>query len=328
MEPLPLVVTFEVKPKGRTVIAEILGSASEAIYLSGLDGSERAGVLSHAGALLVRRPAKELGAEELPLIRNARLIQFMSAGIDFIPLGDFPPEVPLASNGGAYADPMAEHVLAMALAAAKRLFTEHRNMERGEFNQFTPNKRLAGGVCGIFGFGGVGIATARLMRCLGMRIHAVNRRGATEEPVDWIGGPGRLDELLAASDVFVIGAPLTPATERIIGARELSLMKRDAILVNVARGEIVDEAALYAHLQANPGFTACIEAWWVEPVRHGEFRINHPFLQLPNVIGSPHNSSAISTTSETALRHAVENCRRALTGQPPLHLIRPDERMR
>ena len=328
MKLLPLVVTFEVKPKGRSAIAEVLCGASEVIYLSDLDGSARAGVLKKGGALLVRRPAKELRPDELPLIRSARLVQFMSAGIDFIPLGDFPPEVPLASNGGAYADPMAEHVIAMALAAAKRLFIEHANMCRGEFNQFALNKRLAGGVCGIFGFGGVGMATARLMRCLGMRIHAINRRGATPEPVDWIGGPDRLDELLAASDVLVIGAPLTPATERIIGARELSLMKADAILVNVARGEIIDEGALYAHLKANPGFTACIEAWWVEPVRHGEFRINYPFLELPNVIGSPHNSSAVSTTSENALRHAVENCRRALTGEAPLHLIRPDERMR
>ena len=74
---------------------------------------------------------------------------------------------------------MAEHALAMALAAAKRLFIEHANMAQGAFNQFTPNRMLAGGVCGVLGFGGIGIATARLMRALGMRIHAINRRGAS-----------------------------------------------------------------------------------------------------------------------------------------------------
>jgi phosphoglycerate dehydrogenase-like enzyme len=160
-----------------------------------------------------------------------------------------------------------------------------------------------------------------------MRIHAINRRGATEEPVDWIGEPDRLDELLAASDVLVISAPLTRSTERVIGAREVSLMKGDAIMVNLARGEIVDGVALYAHLRANLRFTACIDAWWVEPVRHGEFRMDQPFLQLPNVIGSPHNSASTSTSYEVALRRAVANCRRALTGEVPLHLIRPDERM-
>jgi phosphoglycerate dehydrogenase-like enzyme len=223
---------------------------------------------------------------------------------------------------------MAEHALGMALAAAKRLVFEHQNLTRGEFNQFTPNKMLRGGICGIFGFGGIGAATARLMRCAGMRIHAINRRGATHEKVDWIGTPNRLSELMAAADVLVISAPLTRATQGVIGRRELSLMKEDAILINLARGEIVDEDALYDHLKAKPRFTACLDAWWIEPVRHGEFRMKRPFLQLPNVIGSPHNSASVADAYDVALRYALANCRRALLGQTPSHLVAPDERMR
>ena len=179
----------------------------------------------------------------------------------------------------------------------------------------------------MLGFGGIGAATARLMRAIGMRVHAINRRGAGDEPVDWMGTPDRLDELLTASDVLIVSLPLTRATERLIGARELSLMKRDAILINLARGEILDEAALYAHLVASPGFTACIDAWWVEPIRHGEFRIDQPFLTLPNAIGSPHNSASIDGWQDIGLARAVANCRRALLGETPLHLIGPDERM-
>src|SRR5205085_6911424 len=105
----------------------------------------------------------------------------------------------------------------MALAAAKRLLIEHQNLFRGEFNQFTRNKMLRGCICGIFGFGGIGTATARLMRCVGMRIHAINRRGASDEKVDWIGTPDQLDELIAAADVLIISTPLTRATQGAIG---------------------------------------------------------------------------------------------------------------
>jgi phosphoglycerate dehydrogenase-like enzyme len=113
----------------------------------------------------------------------------------------------------------------------------------------------------------------------------------------------------------------------LIGARELDLMKENAILINVARGEIIDEGALYAHLVAHPHFCAGIDAWWVEPVRHGRFAMGHPFLDLPNVIGSPHNSAGGGAWHDEYLRRAVQNCRRAILGETPWNLIGPDERM-
>jgi phosphoglycerate dehydrogenase-like enzyme len=117
-----------------------------------------------------------------------------------------------------------------------------------------------------------------------MHIHAINRRGCSAEPTAWLGTPDQLDVLLHAADVLVIAAPLTRATLGRIGARELALMKEDAILVNLARGEIIEEGALFAHLQRHPACTTCLDAWWVEPVRHGTFRMQYPLLELPNVI--------------------------------------------
>lgn len=112
-----------------------------------------------------------------------------------------------------------------------------------------------------------------------------------------------------------------------IGTRELGLMKPDAILVNLARGEIIDESALFAHLQSHPAFFACIDAWWVEPVRHGSFRMDHPFLSLPNVLGSPHNSASVPGMTGNALRRAITNIQRALKGEAPHYVLGPDERM-
>ena len=190
---------------------------------------------------------------------------------------DLPRELPVAANKGGGAEPMSEHIVALALAAAKRLFVEHANLKSGEFNQRSTNRMLRGGVCGILGFGNVGVATARLMRAFGMKIHAINRRGASHEPTDWIATTDLLDEMLCVADVLVISAALTTATERLIGARELALMKENAILINVARGEIIDKAALYAHLVSHPHFFAGIDAWWVEPVRQGHFAMRYPF---------------------------------------------------
>ncbi|HUK58646.1 MAG TPA: 2-hydroxyacid dehydrogenase [Stellaceae bacterium] len=321
-----IAVTFELEPRLREIVVGATGSAVEVQWIARLAPATRAAALAHAGAVIARH-TDELRAEEWPLVASARLLQMMTAGVDYIPLRHLPPGLPVASNRGAFAEPMAEHAVALVLAAAKRLLIEQRELAAGRFNQFTPNRMLAGGVAGIFGMGGIGAAVARRLRALGMRIHALNRRGATDEPVDWIGGPQRLDDLLAASDALVIAAPLTAATRGAIGARALARMKEDAILVNLARGEIVDEQALYSHLRTHPRFTACLDAWWVEPIRHGTFRLDYPFLELPNVIGSPHNSAVVAGTYDGALRLAVANCLKALRGETPDRLIPDDERL-
>jgi phosphoglycerate dehydrogenase-like enzyme len=319
---------LDVGASGRTVIEAAIGAVAHVAYLSDVPADERARVLSKATVLLARDTAKELRDGEPALLGTARLIQFVTAGVDYVPLGDLPKGLPVASNGGAYAEPMAEHALAMTLAALKRLFVEHAKLAAGTFDQFRTNRMLAGSVCGILGFGGIGVATARVMRALGAKVHAINRRGATSEFVDWIGTNADLDQLLAASDILILSVPLTPATNGLIGRRELALMKKDAVLVNLARGEIVDEAALFAHLKEAPDFTACIDAWWIEPVRHGHFRMDHDFMSLPNVIASPHNSASVARWRNVALRRAVENIGRVLKGEQPHHLVPPEDRMK
>lgn len=323
-----IVVAHDMTPELRDLYETRLGGTSDIVYLAEQPPEKREEVLSRADALVLWNPRLELGPDDLGRLRRLRFVQLMTAGFDHVPFGLLPDGVPVASNAGAYSEPMAEHVVAMALAAAKRLPIEHAEMKAGRFNQFETNKRISGGICGVIGFGGIGKASARLFRCLGMRVHAVNRSGRTDETVEFVGTLDQLDQVLRDSDIVVLSLPLTSATEGIIGKRELGLMREDAVLVNVARGELVDQAALYDHLLRNPRFFACLEAWWVEPVRHGEFRLDHPFLDLPNVIASPHNSPAVPDIYRDVAVLACENLRRWAVGDAPWNIIVSADRYR
>ena len=325
--PSILLVTMKADPESREIISEVIGPSAQIIYLEDVPDAEREGLLGRATSLLSRNTAKELRQGEAGLLQSARLIQYVSAGVDFIPLGDIPQTTMIASNGGGYAEPMAEHAVMMALAAYKRLITEHRELSKGAFNQFKPNRMLGGSVCGILGFGGIGKETARLFRALGASVHAVNRSGTTNEPVDWIGDVNQTEELLRRSDILVLSLPLTPATQAMIGPSELQTMKKDAVLINLARGEIIVEEALYEHLRSNPSFTACIDAWWIEPVRHGRFEMNCPFMALDNVIASPHNSASVEQWRPVALKRAVDNVSRLFRGENVKFLVPPSDRM-
>lgn len=316
-----IVVAYDIEREALEAFTKAVDNAAEIVVLPQSSDADRAALLRNAVAVLTRNTARDFEPGELAMLERARVLQCFSAGVDFMPLYDVPTHVPIACNAGAFAEPMAEHALSMILAAFKRLFVEHAALRQGEFNQFTRNKLIAGSTVGIFGFGGIGIATARLVSSLGASVLAINRRGTTDAPVDFIGTPGDLDYLLRESDALVVSAPYTRDTENLLGARELQLMKHDATLVNLARGELVDELALYAHLQTHPAFTACIDAWWVEPVRHGEFRMQAPFMDLPNVIGSPHNSASVSRAGSPPHRLAGENCRRAALGEAPLNVV-------
>ena len=323
-----LVVTIEANEERRQIIAEVVRDEADVVFLQDIDAADKRDALKAATAIFSSR-LSELpeGGEEIT--KNCRLLQFYSAGVDFLPLKRLPDDLPIAGNGGAFAEPMAEHGLAMALAAGKRLSVEADKMREGEFNQFTRNKMFLGGTAGIVGYGGIGVAMARLFSAIGMRSIAINRRGSSDqtENLDWIGKINRLDELLQEADVVVLSLPLSKETENLIDASRLAKMKADAILINLARGEIINETALYEHLRSNPQFTACIDAWWVEPVRHGKFTMKHPFLNLPNVVPSPHNSASVGVWRKNVVQRAVENCLRAIRSEKPLHLVQPEERM-
>jgi phosphoglycerate dehydrogenase-like enzyme len=325
MTSAPLVVlSYRPADAPLDAITQVLGGMAEIVILpdhpQGTDGRTEA--LRNAQVLMGWFPSAELSEEDLEALRDVGLIQLLSAGADTVPLDRVPVGAVLAANVGGYAEPIAEHTAAMAMALAKRLPQKHAELAEGRFEQLPLNRWIAGSTCAILGFGGIGRAVGRLMRALGTRIHAVNTTGRTDEPVEFCGTLADLDRVLEAADILVIALPLSADTDGLIGTRELALMKPDAILVNVARGAIVDQAALYEHLRAHPDFGAGIDTWWVEPIAQDEFRIDFPFFDLPNLIGSPHNSAFLPGVDVIAARRASENVARWLAGERPNGVVR------
>jgi phosphoglycerate dehydrogenase-like enzyme len=155
-----------------------------------------------------------------------------------------------------------------------------------------------------------------------VKIYAINSTGKTDESVEFIGTLRNLEYVLRHADVIVVALPLTNSTRGLIGSRELGWMNDSAILVNVARGDIIDEAALYEKLKANPSFAAAVDAWWNEPLRNGKFRINYPFLELPNFLGSPHNSGLVPESLTKGAAYAAENVKRFLNHEPVVGIVK------
>src|SRR5215472_7122757 len=228
-------VTYPADEEFARINAEVLADDAEVIYTDRLDDEERARTVQRAEALLTWELSKEIPAGALQERSRLSFVQFLSAGVDAVDFSALPDWLTLASNAGAYAGAVSEHALAMTLSLAKRLPQRHAALAAGRFDKWLPAKTLDGAICAILGFGGIGIATGRLMRAFGARIYAVNRSGRTTEPAEFVGSLAGLDTVLSAADMLVISLPLTLATRGLIGARELALMKPDAILVNVAR---------------------------------------------------------------------------------------------
>jgi hypothetical protein len=158
--------------------------------------------------------------------------------------------VVLTNSRGMAADTMAEHVLAVTLALFRRLPDAWRSQEARQWAQdaigLAGTRTIAGTRVLVIGLGAIGTAVATRMAALGAEVAGIRRRESGPAPagVARVAGPGALPELLGSADVVVLSAPHTRETRRMIGVRELAAMSRDAVLVNVSRGGLVDEAAL------------------------------------------------------------------------------------
>lgn len=320
---MKIVVAFRTVPDQRKYLVAELGGEMEMFFLEDLTEERKSAVLSEADIILSWNPEQEGITKRIGLGGNLKFVQLMSAGYDHVNPDDFPSHVMIAANQGAYAVPMAEHVMAMMLALSKRLPLYHQRLVKGEFNQLkSPTKSLRGSVLGIIGFGSIGKATSRLAKPFGVKVMALNTSGKTDEEVDYIGTLNDMEHVLRNADSLLISCALNEQTEGLINRRALELMKSDAVLVNVARGPIVVEKDLYEHLKSHPNFYAGIDAWWIEPFKYGRFELHYPFFELPNIIGSPHNSAMVENSMIIGTEKAVANLHRFINNEAVRGLVR------
>ncbi|MHC1724945.1 MAG: NAD(P)-dependent oxidoreductase [Syntrophobacteraceae bacterium] len=187
-----VLVSHNMEDKYREVVTQVMADEAQFVFLQDVPESRRCEIIEGAGIILSWNPAKEFTADEFGRMMRLRLVQLITAGAEHLPFPSLPKQAQIASNPGAFADAMAEHILGMLLALAKRLCPNNAKLSKGEFNQATRNRIVRGLACGVLGFGGIGKAAAEILRTVGLRILAVNTSGRTTEPVDFT---GTLDDL-------------------------------------------------------------------------------------------------------------------------------------
>ena len=230
--------------------------------------------------------------------------------------------VALTNNSGAYDAPIAEHVIAMIFAAAKRVPEHLAAQSRHEWQREKPHAEVRDATLVILGMGSIGGELARLACGVGMRVIGVrrdaSRRDGIPPPsgVDRIVSVDRLMDVVPDADYLAVTAALTPQTRGLVSAEVLRALKPTAWVINIARGPIVDEAALATALAEKRIGGAALDVFETEPLPAGS-----PLWSFDNAILTPHVSNSSPRVRERSLALVVENVRRFKAGEPLLNLV-------
>jgi phosphoglycerate dehydrogenase-like enzyme len=307
---------------------EDLGELSGLVNLHWLDDmseSELDSVLPQIDCIFVHLWPRRIGSERMKRMRSLSFVQSALAGVNHIPFRELRAEVVVSSNAGGYSDEVGEFAWALVLAAAKRVVESQVKSKEGGYgaSPLELGKKvliLKGKTLGILGYGGIGSAVAKIGRAFGMRVLVLSRKNAVREGVESVGGEDGLRKLLKDSDVVVLSLPLTNSTRRMIGQTQLEMMRRDAILVNVARAEIVEQQALYEHLRVNERFVYATDVWWTKDGREC-YPPELPFFELGNFIGTPHVAGPSAVVGGGPLSNALANLARYARGEGVLNVV-------
>ncbi|MHA1616936.1 MAG: 2-hydroxyacid dehydrogenase [Candidatus Njordarchaeales archaeon] len=319
-----VLVMFRTIESDRKIIEETIGDLAKVFYLRDLDEDEKAKIIPQV-KVIITGSGRDLSRDLIESATSLEMIQTLSAGVDNVPFQIIPENIIVCSNAGGNAQAVAEHALALLFAAVKRVVYHTEKMRKGIWERRKYGILLRGKKLGIIGLGHIGAEIAKMAKALGMKVYGINRSGKTDVPVDFIGTPKDLHKVLSEADIIVISLPLTKYTRGLIGAKELGLMKKNAILINISRGEIIDQRALYEHLRNNPEFIAALDVWWRYPKEEERIYQDYPFHELENVIMTPHIAGFTPEIREQVIRNAMENVARYLRGEKPRNIVNRDD---
>jgi glyoxylate reductase len=253
-----------------------------------------------------------------------KLIANFGAGVDHIDVAAATERgIAVTNTPGVLTDDTADMTMSLILAVARRVVEGAAAIHAGEFHGWTPTwmmgRRIGGKRLGIIGMGRIGQAVAHRARAFGLSIHYHNRKPVSPRIAEALEATywESLDQMLARTDIISVNCPHTPATYHLLSARRLKLMRPHAFLVNTARGEIIDEAALAGMLEAGELAGAGLDVFEHEPA------VNPKLLKLPNVVLLPHMGSATIEGRVDMGEKVIVNIRTWMDGHKPPDRVIP-----
>ena len=263
---------------------------------------------------------RELLRDVFRLCPRVRWVHTRWAGLDGLLFPELVESaVPLTNGTGVFGESLGEFALAGILFFAKDLRRMMRNQAAGKWEPFDVTEIAGQTVC-IVGYGDIGRAVAARVRAMGMRVIAVKRHapaaGVADAYAERIFTPERTAEAIALADYVIATAPLTAETRGLIGEREFAAMKPGAVVMNIGRGPVIDEAALERALSENRIRGAVLDVFDTEPLPEG-----HPFYRMENVLVSPHTADHTADWIERAMQFFLDNFARFRNGQPLRNLV-------
>ncbi len=253
---------------------------------------------------------EDLDTEVLKKLSSLKWVQVISAGVERMPLKALEDQGVIVTNArGIHRTPMSEYTLGLMLSHTRRLQTFVTQQQKQVWDRSPRIDELAGKTLGILGAGAIGSEIARKAQAFDMHVIGLNQSGKAEPNFDQMNTINELDHILTVSDYVVVVLPITEATKNLIGERELRLMKSSAVLINIARGAIIEESALIKALSEGWIEAAYLDVFDEEPLPN-----SHPFWTLENCWITPHISGRSPHYMNRALSIFEQNLHEYING--------------